>query len=207
MATLIEFAIIFATAFGLNLIPFAGPSNLLIASTAAIGLSGADIGTLTFIGVLIALASSLAKGIHYMVTFFVSGRLSQKRQERIQSDANKIRRWAFLLLFITAATPLPDDPIVIPLGLIKYSPAKFFSAYFLGKIMVALTGVFIGQKATNIFAGWLTPDQTFIISIIVSILLTIIIAYILFKVDTNKLAKKYLHRKTKQTPVTQNKTI
>ncbi len=195
MATPIDFLIIFATSFALNLIPFAGPSNLLIASTAAIGLAGADAGTLALAAVTVALASALAKGIHYMVTFFVSGHLSQKRQQRLHQDADKIRRWAFPLLFAVAATPLPDEPVVIPLGLMKYSPAKFFGAYFLGKLTIAMVGVFIGKEASNMFAPWLTPDQIFILSIVVSIILTVAITYVLLKVDLNKLAEKYMHRK------------
>ncbi len=81
MAGLIELVVIFATAFGFNLIPFAGPSNLLIATTAAIGLGNPDPTTMVVVGVLIAVAAALAKGIHYMVTFFVSGHLSKQRQE------------------------------------------------------------------------------------------------------------------------------
>jgi hypothetical protein len=59
MASIIEFIIIFLTGFGFNLIPFAGPSNLLIASTAAIGLGNADVGTLVIIGLLIALGAAI----------------------------------------------------------------------------------------------------------------------------------------------------
>ncbi|MGD6850449.1 MAG: VTT domain-containing protein [Candidatus Bathyarchaeia archaeon] len=176
----------------------------MIASTAAIGLAGADAGVLVLAAVTVALASALAKGIHYMVTFFVSGHLSQKRQQRLHEDANKIRRWAFPLLLAVAATPLPDEPVVIPLGLMKYSPVKFFSAYFLGKLAIAIAGVFIGQEASNFFAPWLTPDQIFILSIVVSIILTVAITYILLKVDLNKLAQKYFHRKP---PETQEKAI
>ena len=198
MASIIEFIIIFATGFGFNLIPFAGPSNLLIASTAAIGLGNADVGTLVIIGLLIALGAALAKGIHYMVTFFVSGHLSQKRQARLDADAHKIRKWAFPLLFIVAATPLPDEPVVIPLGLMKYSPAKFFSAYFLGKLTIAVAGAFLGKEASNLFSGWLSPEQMFAVSIVVSIILTVVITIILLKVDMGKLAEKYLHRKQPQ---------
>jgi len=195
MALIIEFMIIFLTGFAFNLIPFAGPSNLLIASTAAIGLGNADVTTLVIIGFLIALGAALAKGIHYMVTFFVSGHLSQKRQERLNADAHKIRKWAFPLLFVVAATPLPDEPVVIPLGLMKYSPAKFFSAYFLGKLTIAVAGAFIGQEASNLFSGWLSPEQMFAVSIIASIILTVAITIILLKVDVGKLSEKYLHRK------------
>ena len=191
MASIIEFIIIFATSFGFNLIPFAGPSNLLIASTAAIGLGNADAATLVTIGFLIALAAAFAKGIHYMVTFFVSGHLSQKRQAKLDADAAKIRRWAMPLLFLVAATPLPDEPVVIPLGLMKYSPAKFFSAYFLGKLTIAVAGAFIGQEASNLFSGWLSPE----LMIVISIVLTILITIILLKVDLGKLAKRFYKKK------------
>ena len=201
MATPIDILIIFGTSFGFNLIPFAGPSNLLIASTAAIGLGSTDPITMVIIGVLIALAAAFAKGIHYMVTFFVSGRLSQKRQARLHTDANKVKRWAFGLLFIAASTPVPDEPIVIPLGLMKYSPVKFFSAYFLGKLAITVAGVFLGGWAGNFIEKWLGLDSTttFILSIIVSIVLTIAITVIILKVDVDKLIEKYLHRPKPET--------
>jgi len=197
MTTLIELAIVFATSFGFNLIPFAGPSNLLIASTAAIGLGTTDPTVLVAVAVLIALGSATAKGIHYLVTFFVSGKLSEKRRQRLDADAAKIKRWAFLLLFAAAASPIPDEPIVIPLGLMKYSPVKFFSSYFLGKLAITLAGVFLGERAGDFLSRWFTPTESFILSIAVSIALTIIITYILLKVDFTKLADKHLHRKPK----------
>jgi membrane protein DedA with SNARE-associated domain len=202
MALIIEFVIIFLTAFGFNLIPFAGPSNLLIASTAAISLGNADASTLVLIGVSIALGAALAKGIHYMVTFFVSGHLSSKRQARLDADAAKIKRWAMPLLFLVAASPLPDEPVVIPLGLMKYSPAKFFLSYFLGKLTIAVAGAFIGQEASNLFSGWLSPE----VIVVISIILTIIITIILLKVDLGKLSERFLKKKpVEKTEVRQEK--
>lgn len=201
MATLIELLIIFGTSFGFNLIPFAGPSNLLIASTAAIGLGSTEPTTMVLVGVIIAFAAALAKGIHYMVTFFVSGHLSQKRQERLHADANKVRRWAFPLLFLAAASPIPDEPIVIPLGLMKYNPAKFFTAYFLGKLTITVAGVFLGGWAGNVIENALgfSSEMTFILSIAVAIVLTVIITVIILKVDIDKLMEKCFHRKPKET--------
>ena len=219
MATPIDLLIIFATSFGFNMIPFAGPSNLLIASTAAIGLGTTDPLTMVIVGVLIAFAAALAKGIHYMVTFFVSSHLSQKRQAKLHADANKVHRWAFPLLFIAAASPVPDEPIVIPLGLMRYSPVKFFSAYFLGKLAITIAGVFLGGWAGNFIEVHLglSSTTTFILSIIVSIILTVVITVILLKVDVDKLMVKYLHRhkpeanqenkyKASQEPNTEDKT-
>ena len=200
MAAPIELIVIFATSFALNLIPFAGPSNLLIASTAAIGLSTPDPVTIVLVAVLIALAAALAKGIHYMVTFFVSGHLSQQRQAKLNTDARHIKRWAFLLLYLAAATPIPDEPIVIPLGLMKYSPSKFFASYFLGKLSITIIGVILGYWAGGAIERrfGLSPDTTFVLSIVVSIILTVIITVILLRVDMDKLAEKYMHRKHKE---------
>ena len=194
MASIIEFVIIFLTSFGFNLIPFAGPSNLFIASTAAIGMVNADATSLLMIGFLVALAAALAKGIHYMVTFFVSKHLSEKRRQRLDADKAKVRRWAFLLLFIAAASPIPDEPIVIPLGLMKYSPAKFFTAYFLGKISITIAGAFLGNLTGNFFSAWLSPE----LMVVISIALTVVVTIILLKVDLGKLTEKILKRKPAQ---------
>jgi membrane protein YqaA with SNARE-associated domain len=196
------YVLLFGFAFGLNLIPFAGPSNLLIASSAAIGLENPGSAELLLIGVIIALSAALAKGIHYMITFFVSGHLSEKRQARLDADGAKVKRWAFPLLFIAAATPIPDEPVVIPLGLMKYSPAKFFSAYLLGKIAITVPGAFLGNLAGDIFSAYLSP----VVMVVISIVLTVVITIILLKVDVGKLAEKYLKkRQTQKESVTQEK--
>jgi hypothetical protein len=92
MIPFIELLIVFATAFGFGLIPFAGPSTLLIASNAAVILGATDAPTLVFVGVLVALGSSLAKSVHYIITFCISSRLSKQRQQRLNADAKLINR-------------------------------------------------------------------------------------------------------------------
>jgi membrane protein DedA with SNARE-associated domain len=191
MASIIDFILIFLGAFGFNLIPFAGPSNLFIASTAALSIADANPTTLVIIGFLVAIGAALAKGIHYMITFFVSKHLSEKRRQRLDADASKIRRWAFLLLFVAAASPIPDEPVIIPLGLMKYSPAKFFLAYFLGKISITVAGAFLGNWTGNYFSSWLNTEAM----IVISIVLTIVVTVILLKVDLGKLTEKFLKRK------------
>jgi membrane protein DedA with SNARE-associated domain len=191
MVPLIEFVITFLVAFGLNLIPFLGPSNLLIASTAAISLVNPDPATLVTIGFLIALAASLAKGIYYVVTFFVSKHLSEKNRRRLDAEAVKVKPWAFLLLYLAAATPIPDEPVVIPLGLMKYNPAKFFLAYFLGKISITIAGAFLGRWTETYFSSWLSQE----VMIALSIVLTVIVTIIMFKVDVGKWLDKIFKRR------------
>jgi membrane protein YqaA with SNARE-associated domain len=200
MASTIELLIIFLTSFGTNLIPFAGPSNLFIASNAVVVLSVPypgivnDTTTLVIIGVLVAIGSTFAKSIHYLITFFVSKHLSQQRQERLQAEAEKTRKWAFLLLYAAAATPIPDEPIVIPLGLMKYSPTKFFTAYFLGKLTITIPGALLGAWSKVALSEWLSPEAM----IAISITLTILITIILLKIDVGKIAERIFRRIRKQ---------
>ena len=192
MSLVIDYVIVLAVAFGFNLIPFAGPSNLLIASNFAILLEGADNATLVLIGFLIALGASCAKGVYYVVTFFVNKHLSEKRRQRLDADAVKIRRWAFPLLFLAAATPIPDEPVVIPLGLMKYNPAKFFTAYFLGKLVITIPGAFLGGFAGDLLSNYLSPWLMAAISIV----LTVVITVILLKVDLGELSQRFLGKKS-----------
>lgn len=123
-----------------------------------------------------------------MITFFVSGHLSERNQARLDVEARKVRRWAFLLLYLAAATPIPDEPVVIPLGLMKYSPTKFFLSYLLGKITITVAGAFLGYWVENNFSSWLSPEAM----IAISIALTVVITIIMFKVDVGKQIDKVL---------------
>jgi len=190
MVSITDLLIVFLTTLGFGLIPFTGPSTLFIASNAALILGIHDAPTLITIGFLVALGSALAKSVHYMVTFFVSKNLSAKRQQRLNDHAKKINRWAALLLFIVATTPIPDDPVVIPLGLTKYSPYKFFISFFIGKLIITIIGAFLGSWTGKQLSEWFTPEVT----IILSIILTVVATVALLKLDLNKLAEKITRR-------------
>jgi len=190
MVSITDLLIVLFTTFGFGLIPFTGPSTLFIASNSALILGVHDPPTLIAIAFLVALGSSLAKSVHYMVTFFVSKSLSEKRQQRLNEHAKKINRWAGLLLFVVATTPIPDDPVVIPLGLTKYSPYKFFTAFFAGKLIITLIGAFLGSWTGKQLSEWFTPEAT----IVTSIILTVVATVVLLKLDLNELAEKIMRR-------------
>lgn len=187
MTTLYELIGILATSFVLNIIPFMGPSNMFIASNAAL-IVNADPFT---IGFLVALGSALAKSIHYVITFFVSGFLGEERRKRLDAAGLKLKHWAFLALFIVAASPLPDEPVVVPLGILKYNPFKFFASYFIGKLLIAVAGAYLGRAGQQILAPWISQE----ILMVASIILTIIVTVVLLKVDIGEIAKKILKRK------------
>ena len=73
MASLIELLGVLLVSFGLNIIPFASPSNLFIASNAALLVNANPLS----IGFLVALGSTSAKLIHYVASFFIGKHLGE----------------------------------------------------------------------------------------------------------------------------------
>jgi membrane protein DedA with SNARE-associated domain len=186
MALLIEFLGILLISFGINMIPFASPSNLLVASSAALLVDSDPFS----IGVLIALGATSAKLIHYAISFFVGKHVGQKHKKRLETAAAKTRRWATLAVFIAAATPIPDDPVIIPLGLMKYSPAKFAGSFFAGKLLVTVIGAFLGGFGEQLLSGYVSQ----VVLAVISIVLTVAITVVLLKIDLAQIAEKTLKK-------------
>lgn len=183
-----EISGILLTSFTLNIIPFAGPSNLLVASTIALKLT--DVNPLT-IGFFVALGAASAKFIHYLVMFFAGRYVGEKRRKRIDAASPTLRKWAPVALFVAAATPIPDEPVIVPLGLIRYNPGKLFVAYFLGKLLVGVVGAYLGVFTHHVLGSMM--DENVLIAI--SIILTVVVTIVLLKVDMSKLAEQILKRK------------
>ena len=185
---MLEILGILLTSFLLNIIPFAGPSNLFIASTIAIKTMNID--PLT-IGLFVASGSAAAKFIYYLVMFFAGKYIGENRRKRLDAASPKLKKWAPLALFVVAATPLPDEPVIIPLGLIRYSPSRLFLAYFSGKLVICVLGAYLGRFTHEVLTSMIDENVLMIISIV----LTIIITIILLKVDVGKLAERIFKRK------------
>lgn len=142
------------------------------------------------VGFLVAFGSASAKLIHYLVSFFIGGRLGEERRKRLDTVASKVGHWAFLALFVAAATPAPDEPVVIPLGLLKYNPLKFYVAFFTGKLTITIIGAYLG-KASQQFLAPMISEEMFMVA---SIILTIVVTIVLLKIDVEKIASKIFKR-------------
>ena len=186
MASMIELLGVLLVSFGINMIPFASPSNLLIASSAALLVNSDPFS----IGALVALGATSAKLIHYTISFFVGKHVGEKRKKRLETAAAKTRRWAPLAIFIAAATPIPDDPVIIPLGLMKYSPAKFAASFFAGKLLVTVIGASLGGFGEQLLSGYVSQ----IVLAVISIVLTIAVTVVLLKIDLGQIAEKTLKK-------------
>lgn len=173
---------IFLVTLAVNLLPFTSPSNMVLAGAVTFLLPKMNP---FLVGLSVALAASMAKTGHYCVASYLS-RKGGSKTEKLELYGRSLGKWGALAAFVVAATPIPDDPVVIPLGLTQYSPSKFFVAYFLGKALISVGGAYLGQSAAAAFEK-LFPTNEYIA---ITAVLSVIIVAVLVKVDLQAIASK-----------------
>jgi uncharacterized membrane protein YdjX (TVP38/TMEM64 family) len=128
------------------------------------------------VGLIVAIAATTAKLIHFFVVRGSRVVLSEERLESLDAEKQRVEKWGALALFIAAASPVPDDPLIVYVGLTKYNTLKFTISYFLGKVAVTIAGAIIGYGVGGYFESM--PI------VLASIALTALITGFLFKRKT-----------------------
>ena len=162
------------------LIPFIGPSTMILSGTlAAIHVHSPPI----LIGIAVALGASAAKAVMYYVSYFAGKTLSQKNMERLKRYGAKMGKWKSFAIFMASATPIPDEPVLVSLALVEYSPLRFLAWFLLGKLVITIPGAYLGRSA-GLAMFELFGD---IPATIISIVFTIAVTAVLMKVDLEQL--------------------
>ncbi len=209
----IYFGVFIISIFGNLTIIFPVPYVIaLIVISAVIGFPGVNPIILGMIG---GLGASIGE-----VSAWLIGRGSQnifknnKNIERMKTYVDK--GWAPLLIFIFAATPLPDDAFLIVLGMASYSILKTLIYCFIGKFVLCFLSsalpiwfadTVIGDFLFSLFGIDLEAAKTGIIpattplDIIQSSIVwaaTIIIMFLIVYVDWGKIFQKISRKKIEQ---------
>ncbi|MCS7102766.1 MAG: hypothetical protein NZ992_02655 [Candidatus Korarchaeum sp.] len=172
---------VLAFTFIISLVPFASPSNALMAALIAMSFPNID---KVLIGVSVALGATLAKAVHFSASYGIGKLLERKvGDERIGKYG---RVTLYVMNFIAAATPLPDEWIVIPMGLGRMSPLWFFLTYLAGKLLITIPAAYIGQGVSYWVEGFL-GGNTWIFSLIIGVVITMLFVLIDFRKLTERL--------------------
>lgn len=174
---------LFVICFVINMIPFLSPSNMVLAGAAVLTFSilgPVGIAEALLIGIIVAITATLAKLIHFYVVRGSRIVLSEERLKSLDSEKQRVEKWGALALFIAAASPVPDDPLIVYVGLTKYNTVKFIISYFIGKVAVTIAGAIIALFGLTLGGGFFESMPV----VVASIALTAIITGILFKRKT-----------------------
>ena len=128
------------------------------------------------VGIVIAISATAAKLIHFFVVRGSRKVMSEERLLSLDSEKKRVQKWGAFAVFIAAASPVPDDPLIIYVGLTRYSAVKFTISYFIGKVAVTILGALIGYSVGGFFESM--PI------VLASIALTVLITGFLFKRKT-----------------------
>jgi membrane protein YqaA with SNARE-associated domain len=148
-----------------------------------------------WIAVAAGIGSAIGEFSGYLLG--VGGRkaISEKYKKKMDFLVRVFNKYGSITIFLFALTPLPDDLLFIPMGVMRYSIIKAFIPALIGKfcmnLIVAYSGRFSIQIIRDIFgveSDWISA----LIGMVIAIALLIIVFVIMFKVDWEKHFEKYV---------------
>ena len=152
-----------------------------------------------WIAVAAGLGSSVGEFSGYLIG--VGGRkvISDKYRKKMDFLMKLFKKYGPIAIFVFALTPLPDDLLFIPLGVMRYSLLRAFIPALLGKFFSNLIIAYSGRWSLEIISSLFGLDgegSSLIVGTLIGLLLMIIVIIIMFKLDWEKYFSKYVNPPT-----------
>ena len=136
------------------------------------------------------LGSALGEFSGYVLGYYGRAVLGEERRRKMDYMMKVFHHYGFAAIFFFALTPLPDDLLFIPLGIMRYRFLKAFIPALLGKMLMCFILAYSGRFSVEVIevvfgeGGWLgvVITSAFLIIVIVAIL----------KIDWEKVFEKYV---------------
>lgn len=154
-----------------------------------------------WIAVAAGLGSTIGEFSGYLLGFGGRKVIGEKYKKKMDLLMKLFNRYGPLVVFIFALTPLPDDLIFIPLGVMRYSIIRVFIPALIGKFLMNLIIAYSGRFSVGFIKqifGIESDLITAVIGMVLAIVLLIIVLVIMFKVDWEKYFEKYLAEEDKK---------
>ncbi|MEM2319409.1 MAG: VTT domain-containing protein [Candidatus Bathyarchaeia archaeon] len=156
----------------------------------------------TFNPILMALASSIGSAVGEFSGYLLGlgGRkiISDKKKRKMEFLLKIFGKYSSLAIFIFALTPLPDDLLFIPLGVMRYKFVRAFVPAFFGKLCMSLIIVYSARFAIGAIKdvfGLESDLTTTLMGMAVAIILLAVILIVMFKLDWERIFEKYFAKK------------
>jgi membrane protein YqaA with SNARE-associated domain len=179
---------------GVFIISFVGSVSVVfpVPYTIVIYLLGAVLDPF-FVAVSGGLGSALGEFSGYVLGYYGRTVVSEERQKKMDYMVKVFDRYGSVAIFLFALTPLPDDLLFIPLGVMRYAFWKAFIPALLGKTLMTFILAYSGQQSIAIietlFAG------SGLLGTVVTSALLILIIVAMIKIDWEKLFEKHVRDK------------
>jgi len=180
--------------FGVFLISFIGTASIIVPIPYTViiftlSLSGQWNSTLLIIAG--GFGSAFGELTGYALGYFGRRIISEERQKKMTYLVRLFDRYGPLAIFAFALTPLPDDLLFIPLGIMKYKFYKAFIPALIGKLLMIFIIVNSGSIAGDFLVG-IFGEGGNMWGIIITTALLVVVLIALYRIDWEKLLKKYV---------------
>lgn len=178
------FGAFFISVFGNFSIIFPVPYSLAIFALGGLGLDPILLGVFSGLGACIGEFSAyfLGRGISIL-------KLEQKYGERFKKIKKMVKEYGFTTILIFAATPLPDDLVMIPLGIISYNISLALIAAFLGKVVLCSFLAYAGVLSWEWVSVYFESGGSF--GMILGLAGVVLFSYLTVRMDWFKIIKEY----------------
>ena len=140
------------------------------------------------------LGSALGEFSGYALGYYGARFISKERRRKMDFFVKIFDRYGPIAVFLFALTPLPDDLLFIPLGILRYKFWKTFIPCLIGKFLMCFTLAYFGKLFENL-ARLIFGEEGSWIGITITIAALLIIVYVLLKVDWEEIFERYAKRK------------
>jgi len=144
------------------------------------------------------LGSALGEFSGYALGYYGARFISKERRRKMDFFVKIFDRYGPVAVFLFALTPLPDDLLFIPLGILRYKFWKTFIPCLIGKFLMCFLLAYFGRLFENL-ARLIFGEEGSWIGITITIAALLVIVYILLKVDWEKIFEKYAGKRRLRT--------
>jgi len=139
------------------------------------------------------LGAALGEFSGYALGYYGRTIVSEERRRKMDYMVKVFDRYGPAAIFLFALTPLPDDLLFIPLGVMRYPFWKAFIPALFGKTLMTFILAYSGQQSIELIMT-LFGGSGLLGTVVTSALLIIIIVAII-KIDWEKLFEKHVGNK------------
>jgi membrane protein YqaA with SNARE-associated domain len=139
------------------------------------------------------IGSAIGEFVGYFLGYFGRTVISDKQKNKMNYILKLFNKYGAVTIFLFALTPLPDDLLFIPLGIMRYNFVKAFIPCIVGKLLMCFIVAYGGYLSIDtieaLFGGEGGP-----LVIVASVVLMAIVIIAMFKIDWEKffpLEEKY----------------
>jgi membrane protein YqaA with SNARE-associated domain len=136
------------------------------------------------LGLVCGLGSTLGEFSAYLIGRGGRQVLDERYGKQLETAKKLVQKYGVTVIFLFALLPLPDDLILIPLGMLRFDLKKAMGAMFAGKFLMCTAVAYAGRYSysfiKDIFAssGWLGG--------VLSTVLLVVVIIAMLKIDWSK---------------------